>query len=70
MTCGGVTAIVVDVAVDYFRDCAETRPYLTKTFTNQIGLAGNNFSDAGDSGALVVDAANAEPVGLYFAGGT
>ena len=46
------------------------RPYLTKTFTHQLGLSGNQFSDAGDSGALVVDAANAEPVGLYFAGGT
>jgi hypothetical protein len=69
LTCGGVTAIAVDVAVDYFRDCAETRPYLTKTFTNQMGLAGNSFSDSGDSGALIVDAANAEPVGLYFAGG-
>jgi hypothetical protein len=33
-------------------------------------VSGNAFSDAGDSGALVVDAANAEPVGLYFAGGT
>lgn len=69
LTCGGVTAIDVDVAVDYFRDCAETRPYRTKLFTHQIGLSGNRFSDAGDSGALVVDAANAEPVGLYFAGG-
>jgi hypothetical protein len=59
----------VDVTVDYFDDCAETKPYLTKTFTNQIGLTGTAFSDAGDSGALVVDASNAEPVGLYFTGG-
>ncbi len=70
LTCGGVSAISVDVSIDYFRDCAETRPYLTKTFTNQIGLSGDRFTDAGDSGALVVDAENAEPVGLYFAGGT
>lgn len=70
LTCGGVSALDVDVSVDYFRDCAETEPYLTKTFTNQVGLSGDHFSDAGDSGALVVDAANAEPVGLYFAGGT
>ena len=70
LTCGAVSAVDVDVSVDYFRDCAETRPYLTKTFTNQIGLSGDHFSDAGDSGALVVDADNAEPVGLYFAGGT
>jgi hypothetical protein len=70
LTCGGISAIDLDVTVDYFLDCAETRPYLTKTFHHQLGLSGNQFSDAGDSGALVVDAANAEPVGLYFAGGT
>jgi hypothetical protein len=70
LTCGGVSALDLDVTVDYYLDCAETRPYLSKTFTHQLGLSGNQFSDAGDSGALVVDAANAEPVGLYFAGGT
>jgi hypothetical protein len=70
LTCGGVSAVDLDVTVDYYLDCAETRPYLTKTFTHQLGLSGNQFSDAGDSGALVVDASNAEPVGLYFAGGT
>ncbi len=70
LTCGGISAVDLDVRVDYYLDCAETRPYLTKTFTHQLGLSGNQFSDAGDSGALVVDAANAEPVGLYFAGGT
>jgi hypothetical protein len=69
LTCGGISALDLDVRVDYFNDCAETRPYLTKTFTHQLGVSGNQFSDAGDSGALVVDAANAEPVGLYFAGG-
>jgi hypothetical protein len=57
------------VAVDYFRDCAETRPYLTKHFTHQIAVSGNRFSDSGDSGALLVAAESAEPVGLYFAGG-
>jgi hypothetical protein len=70
LTCGSISAIDVDVHVDYYLDCAETRAYLTKTFTHQVGISGNSFSDAGDSGALVVDAANAEPVGLYFAGGT
>ena len=70
LTCASVSALDVDVKVDYFKDCAETRPYLTKTFTGQLAISGNAFSDAGDSGALVVDAGNAEPVGLYFAGGT
>ena len=69
LTCGKVTALDLDVSVDYYRDCAETRPYLTKIFTGQIAVSGDRFSDAGDSGALIVDTANAEPVGLFFAGG-
>jgi hypothetical protein len=70
LTCAAVSAINLDVNVDYFTDCAETKPYLTKTYTNQLAITGNQFSDAGDSGSLVVDSANAEPVGLFFAGGT
>ena len=70
LTCGSISTVNLDVSVDYYRDCAETRPYLTKLFTNQIAMNGDRFSDAGDSGALVVDANNAEPVGLFFAGGT
>ena len=69
LTCARVSALDLDVSVDYYRDCAETRPYLTKTFTNQIAVSGDRFSDAGDSGALLVDTASAEPVGLFFAGG-
>jgi hypothetical protein len=70
LTCAAVSAISVDVTVDYFSDCAETAHSMTKTFTNQFAIAGTSFSDAGDSGALVVDSANAEPVGLFYAGGT
>ncbi len=70
LTCGAISAVALDVSVDYYRDCAETRPYVTKIFTNQVAISGDRFSDAGDSGALVVDANNAEPVGLFFAGGT
>ena len=70
LTCAAVSAVDVDVTVDYFTDCAETNHSISKTFTNQIAVAGPSFSDAGDSGALVVDAANAEPIGLFFAGGT
>jgi hypothetical protein len=69
LTCGSVSAVDLDISVDYYEDCAETRPYLTRTFTHQIAVSGNAFSDAGDSGSLIVDAANAEPVGLFFAGG-
>ena len=69
LTCAAVSALDLDVNVDYYLDCAETKPYLTKTFTHQLAISGNQFSDAGDSGSLVVDSGNAEPVGLYFAGG-
>jgi hypothetical protein len=68
-TCASVAALDFDVNVDYYQDCAETVPYLSKTFTNQIAISGDGFSDAGDSGSLVLDSGNAEPVGLYFAGG-
>ena len=70
LTCSTVAAVDLSVKVDYYKDCAETQPYYTKTFTGQIGIAGDHFSDSGDSGALVVDASNAEPVGLFFAGGS
>jgi hypothetical protein len=69
LTCANISALSLDVSVQYFTDCAETKPYVTKTYTNQIAITGNQFSDAGDSGSLVVDATNAEPVGLFFAGG-
>jgi len=70
LTCAAISAVNLDVNVDYFTDCAETKPYLTKTYTNQLAITGNQFSDAGDSGSLVVDSSNSEPVGLFFAGGT
>ena len=69
LTCGTISAVNLSVQVDYFKDCAETQSYETKTYQNQIGITGNQFSDAGDSGSLVVNTSNAEPVGLFFAGG-
>ena len=69
LTCASVSAINADVQVGYYKNCEETEPYFTKTYTNQIEIAGNEFSDAGDSGSLVVDTSDAEPVGLFFAGG-
>jgi len=70
LTCSNVDAVALTVKVNYYKDCAETQPYTTKTFENQIGIGGTHFTDSGDSGALVLDANNAQAVGLYFAGGT
>jgi hypothetical protein len=68
LTCTTVDAIDLNIKVSYFYDAAETQPYYSKTYTNQIGMPGNYFSDAGDSGSLIVDTANAQPVGLFYAG--
>lgn len=70
LTCSAIETVDLSVRIDYFKDCAETQPYYSKTYTGQIGIGGDRFSDSGDSGALIVDAANAQPVGLFFAGGT
>jgi hypothetical protein len=69
LTCSTVNTVDLSVQVDYYYDCAETQPYYTKTYVNQIGMPGASFADSGDSGALVLDAGNAQPVGLFFASG-
>jgi hypothetical protein len=69
LTCASIAAVNLNVEVSYYTNCAETEPYLTRTYTNQIAIEGAEFSDAGDSGSLVVDSSDAEPVGLFFAGG-
>jgi hypothetical protein len=69
LTCAAISAVSLSVQVSYYTNCAETDPYTTKTYSNQLAISGNEFSDAGDSGSLVVDTGNAEPVGLFFAGG-
>jgi hypothetical protein len=69
LTCSTVNTVNLSVQVDYYYDCAETQPYYTKTYVNQIGMPGASFADSGDSGALVLDASNAQPVGLFYASG-
>src|ERR1700691_4177336 len=69
LTCSTVNTVNLSVQVDYYYDCDETPPYYTKTYVNQIGMPGASFADSGDSGALVLDAGNAQPVGLFFASG-
>lgn len=60
---GRVTDIAVDVNVGY--------DFGTARFTDQIlvvGDAGKSFSDAGDSGSLIVDRSTRRATGLLFAG--
>jgi hypothetical protein len=68
LTCSTVDSIDASIKVSYYKDAAETQFYVSKTYTGQITMPGNYFSDAGDSGSLVVDTANAQPVALFYAG--
>lgn len=40
LTCSTVNTVDLSVQVDYYYDCAETKPYYTKTYVNQIGMPG------------------------------
>lgn len=82
LTCSTISSIATTVQLQYFFDCAETQPYTNKTFQNQILISGASFTEnqglpsgvfsdiTGDSGALVLDQANAEPIGLLYASNT
>jgi hypothetical protein len=61
LTSGKISAINVTSKVSYGTN-------KTATFTGQIYISGHGFSDAGDSGSLIVDSNNNDPVGLLFAG--
>lgn len=64
-TVGQVTSIDTDVTVGY--DLGNL------TFTGQIIIVGNNgtsFSNAGDSGSLILERGTNKAVGLLFAGST
>ena len=79
LTCSTISSIATTVELQYFVDCAETQPFITKTFQNQILVSGATFSDnpgasggtfsdmTGDSGSLLIDQANAQPLGLLYA---
>lgn len=69
LTCSTVDTIDISVTIKYYKDAAGSQFYTSKTYTNQIGVPGNYFSDAGDSGALLVDTSNAQPLGLFYGAG-
>jgi len=68
LTCGAISHLAVDFSVSYNTACDGSGSAFSKTFTNQIAIAGSSFSDSGDSGALLADQQTAQPVGLVFAG--
>jgi hypothetical protein len=68
LTCGTIGAVSVDgVKVDYQTSCGSGSTF-TVTFNNQVIVDTPSFSDAGDSGSLIVNTETAEPTALLFAG--
>jgi hypothetical protein len=68
LTCSTINSISTSVSVTYSSQCGNGGTNTTISYTNQIDISGASFSNAGDSGSLVVDKNTARPVGLLFAG--
>jgi hypothetical protein len=68
LSCGTVQATNVSVSVDYSTSCGGATTS-TIVYDNQV-LTSGNFSDAGDSGSLIVEATTAQPLALLYAGDT
>lgn len=69
LTCSTVSSVIAAFSVQYQKGCG-TGTMFTVNYTNQISVAGGDFSQEGDSGALIVTQSGATPVGLLFAGST
>ena len=67
LTCSTVDSVQLQTSVSYQKGC-NTGANFNITFTGQISVAGGTFSDAGDSGSLIVDQNTADPVALLYGG--
>jgi hypothetical protein len=68
LTCSTVLAVAANVnSVQYQKGCG-TGSTFTVNYTNQVVVAGGNFSAEGDSGSLIVSQNEADPVALLYGG--
>lgn len=67
LTCSRIETIDVRISVAYQKGCGSGATF-TKIFTNQVQVAGGEFSAQGDSGSLIVAQDTADPVALLYAG--
>ena len=68
LTCSTVLATDLSTRVQYSTNCDGTGMIFNVAYTNQVDVAGGDFSSGGDSGSLIVTQSNATPVALLFAG--
>ena len=67
LTCSTIETTPATFSVDYSKTCGGATSF-TVMYSNQVGVAGGDFSQAGDSGSLIVTQNTADPVALLFAG--
>jgi hypothetical protein len=67
LTCSTIESINVSISVEYQKGCG-TGSTLIKNYSNQVQVAGGEFSAQGDSGSLIVTQDTADPVALLYAG--
>jgi hypothetical protein len=67
LTCSTIEATPATFSVTYSKTCGGSTSF-TVMYSNQVGVSGGDFSQEGDSGALIVTQSTADPVALLFAG--
>jgi hypothetical protein len=67
LTCSTIETTPATFSVNYAKTCGGSTSF-TVMYTNQVGVSGGDFSQEGDSGALIVTQNTADPVALLFAG--
>jgi hypothetical protein len=67
LTCSTIEATPATFSVSYSKTCGGSTSF-TVMYSNQVGVLGGDFSQEGDSGALIVTQSTADPVALLFAG--
>jgi hypothetical protein len=67
LTCSTIETTPATFSVAYAKTCGGSTSF-SVMYSNQIGVSGGDFSQEGDSGALIVTQSTADPVALLFAG--
>ena len=68
LTCSSVIGLNVSSTVSYSQNCVGTGTNFMVNFTDLVQVQGGTFSEAGDSGSLIVQQGTAQPVALLFGG--
>jgi hypothetical protein len=68
LTCSSVIGINVSSMVSYSQNCDGSGMNFMVNYNDLVQVQGGTFSEAGDSGSLIVQQSTAQPVALLFGG--